>query len=970
MLAKYLIGLYLFSFFTFKYCYSQSICGDDIISKVKILKAKNEPDSTLRYLEDIELYSFENQDFGCWLFSTQNQLDVYGEFLHNREKAVNKTDEFIEKSKNFENINSFSHIFCWFYYIKFKNLQILGFQNYAAQALLDGKTYVEELKEYFSDSINVAAIDRFLYVTAYPNLGQHYEKLGAYEEALIYVDEAINYALQHKVSEKYIAGYYLLKGAIKLEQQNYEEAIAINNKGSELSNIPATISGSLRLNSGLAYLEINDYDKALESVNKALNVYQKIPTTTLRQQGEAYIQLGLINQELGKFTLADQYFRRAIQLGEQNYRRPENPLSAKAFRMLGDLYAEEQRYTQALGYYQEALQRAIPDFHPTDNYTSPPDSLLFNDMELLYALGGKAEVLRQIEDSETPDTSFQILALEHYELLDELEERLRLSYNYETSKLRAEARSRTYYEHAIGTARHLYELTEDPAYLHRAFEFAEKSKAWVLWESINQSQARTEADIPEELRNIERNLQLEIANYERNIETERAKDSPNQPQIVEWESTLNERKLERRRLLERLEADYPRYYQLKYDVQVATIEDVQQGLKEKEAWIEYFYGDEYLYTFFITQGEMDLLQTKIDTTLEYHLSALEGILVSTDFGNNISESWKTFDAHAYQVYQNIMAPLRNKLPAETALYIVPDGPISHIPLEVLIDQSQPNEESRRNFMVYDYPMSYDFSATIHFQNKHDKPDKPLKCLGVAPDFTYASTYPLSQIPNEEGLELIDDMVEGEYLYGKDATEERFKEIAGEYGILHFATHGQMDTAHLYSWLAFTELSKKEDDYLYAYELYAMILKAQLAVLGACETGLGRYQKGEGLMSLARAFAYAGCPALVTSLWQAPDRVTINDILPEFYRGLKQGLTKSESLRQAKLTYLKNTSGIDTYPFYWAAFVSTGDQSSLELANPKVLLGKTPWLIQGIIAILVVGLMVYMFMYRRRRQGEI
>jgi len=918
-------------------------------------------DSAIYYLNDAEKIAFEERDLLNWIKATQIKIQIFQTKTQEREKSLLQIDRCLMQADSFPDLDSLANLFGWYYILAYRDLKHLGFIYEAGNYLEEGKVFFENLLSKPGLSRQRDSLyKRWLFVSIYPELGDLQIKFGALNEALELVQSGIKLSLEEKVNPDVLAIFYLKEGAINLYTGNNSHALRVFQKGMELDSLSPAISGSFHLNSGMAYLEMGNYDEAIASAQTALEYYLQAPSTTRRQQGEAHIQLGLIYQELGQYVRCGQYFRKAIQLGASHYNRSANPLSAKASRMLGKLDANRGEYAQAIRYYQEALQRALPDFTPSDAYEIPPDSLIFNDMELLYTLGGKAEALSGKAKSGVQDSTLLLLALEHYELLDELEERLRLSYNYEASKLRAEARSRTYYEQAIATCKALYDLTGSKAYLYRAFEFAEKSKAWVLWESINQSQARTVAEITEEIRTLERNLQLEIANYERNVETERQKDNPDNSKIVDWESILNDKKLERRRLLERLEIDYPRYYQLKYDVQVASIEDVQNGLSPDDAFIEYFYGDEHLYTFFMTASGMSLLESAVDTTLQHHLSSLEQVLVSKNFGENIQASWKQFDYHAYQVYQQTIEPLRDSLSAGTHLIIVPDGGISHIPFEVLIDQPSPVRVGKRSFLIYDYPISYDFSATMHFQQSYVFSGKPVKCLGVAPDFSHAQTYPLAPIPNVEGLKMIEKIVGGTFLYEPDATEGKFKDMAGEYGILHFATHGKMDTAHLYSWLAFTENDDPEDDYLYAYELYAMRLKAQLAVLGACETGLGKYQKGEGLMSMARAFAYAGCPALVTSLWEAQDMITTHDILPEFYRGLKQGLSKSAALRQAKLKYLNESRGMDTFPFFWAAFVSTGDQSPLNLASPNPSWKSIPWYYPLVFGIFLIGMFMFLF----------
>ena len=122
--------------------------------------------------------------------------------------------------------------------------------------------------------------------------------------------------------------------------------------------------------------------------------------------------------------------------------------------------------------------------------------------------------------------------------------------------------------------------------------------------------------------------------------------------------------------------------------------------------------------------------------------------------------------------------------------------------------------------------------------------------------------------------------------GSQATESSFKRHGGEFQILHLAMHAIIDEENpLQSKLIFTQdQDTLEDGFLNAYELYNMRLTAEMAVLSACNTGFGKLVRGEGVLSLGRAFAYAGCPSIVMSLWPAQDKATA-DIMRYFYQGL-------------------------------------------------------------------------------------
>jgi len=115
--------------------------------------------------------------------------------------------------------------------------------------------------------------------------------------------------------------------------------------------------------------------------------------------------------------------------------------------------------------------------------------------------------------------------------------------------------------------------------------------------------------------------------------------------------------------------------------------------------------------------------------------------------------------------------------------------------------------------------------------------------------------------------------------------------------------------------------------LNTYEIYNMQLNAKMVVLSACRSGDGILQKGEGIISMARGFIYAGCPSIVMTLWNVED-LTGAQIMYEFYRQIKKGKSKDKALQESKLTYLASAPPHKTHPYYWAGYLQIGNQSAI------------------------------------------
>jgi CHAT domain-containing protein len=216
----------------------------------------------------------------------------------------------------------------------------------------------------------------------------------------------------------------------------------------------------------------------------------------------------------------------------------------------------------------------------------------------------------------------------------------------------------------------------------------------------------------------------------------------------------------------------------------------------------------------------------------------------------------------------------------------------------------------------------------------------------------------------EEVVLLQEGFEGDFLFDEAANEAFFKKNASQYDIIHLAMHGLLDSRNpMLSSMAFTENGDSvENNFLQAHEISKMKLNASLVVLSACETGYGKFEKGNGIASLARSFAYAGVPAMVVSLWQVNDQVT-GHIMTQFYDNLTTGMTKDEALQDAKLRYVGLAEGLAAHPAYWSPFIMVGNTQAISLTKKTVSL---PWIIGiGAVLILLLGAFVW---YKRKEKS--
>ena len=195
-----------------------------------------------------------------------------------------------------------------------------------------------------------------------------------------------------------------------------------------------------------------------------------------------------------------------------------------------------------------------------------------------------------------------------------------------------------------------------------------------------------------------------------------------------------------------------------------------------------------------------------------------------------------------------------------------------------------------------------------------------------------------------------------------ATSQRL----AQYRVIHFATHGLLNTQHPeLSGVILSLVDERgvpQDGFLRLNEIYNLNLPADLVVLSACNSALGKEVRGEGLVGLTRGFMYAGAGGVAASLWKVDDEATA-ELMKHFYEGMfKRGLTPAAALREAQIAMWSQKRWHS--PYYWAAFVLQGQYNQKEMLNPRL----HAWQIAALAALIsTLPAIVFLFLRRRRRR---
>lgn len=782
----------------------------------------------------------------------------------------------------------------------------------------------------------------------YLNKGQIYVHMADYEKALIFFNKVLAIA-----SEAYEPGHPMILSANMNLGYVYEKKADYNNALKyyqasipEGENNPSVIKTYSNLAS--LYNMLGDNEKAMNYYNMTIDRAVKLLGDGHPETGLLYTRYGyfLLNESKGDLGLS--MFKKALAISETHY-GPVSRETSNNLTHIGNYYLRFNNYKNALRYYQQALNAIIPDFRETSVLASPAENQLISDRYLINALNGKADAL-YFQALASDNNNMLEKSLSTYKLSVKVVDKLRSGYMNEESKLLLSQDERTTYLNTVRVAAKLYQRTGNKEFLEEAFMYSDKGKSAVLISSMQDVEARQFAGIPRKIQENERNLRLSLGSFNRLVYEERQKTSPDNQKIKFWEDRIFEIETSYDSLISVLEQEYPDYYALKYKEPKPDLQNILQNLENDRTLIEYTLTDTLLYIFVLNKNNFDLITRPIDENFFNHIKIISASTSSSELMSIRKKDYLEYTHAAYSLYRDLLEPVKG-IAADKKLIIIPDAEIGFISFDMLLDTPPDTlgmDFRKLPYLIYNHVISYSASAVLQF-SKNKKAEKSPKrnLLAVAPSYDNltnletdgfidesGNTVYLLPIPGVENeIRNIRRSIPGNTLAGKKATEREFKKEASEYNILHFAMHTLInnDKPMLSKLVFYQNNDSVEDGMLNTYELFGMQLNARLAVLSACNTGSGKLLKGEGIMSLARGFIYAGVPGIVMTMWSVEDQASAQ-IVNSFYQYIDKGMPKDEALRQAKLDMLGQGDMLQAHPYYWAAYVTIGDYAPIKLVK--------------------------------------
>jgi CHAT domain-containing protein len=493
----------------------------------------------------------------------------------------------------------------------------------------------------------------------------------------------------------------------------------------------------------------------------------------------------------------------------------------------------------------------------------------------------------------------------------------------------------------------LFQMTKDEVYLDKLIALHESSIYNRIRSRLNLRDNVAFQHIPKEV--ISRENQLKTKMVSSLNDSENSSIAPFFEASQNWDQFLDS-----------LKQNYPRYYKMRYATLEEPMNDLQQKIPANTTVVRYIFIEKDLYAFVVSASTKKLIRLNY-STIKNQIPKLQ----------NDQFSVEKMRPLLYELYRALWFPLEKYVKTQKVV-IIPDRELFNLSFETLTTKPMKDfQEMATISLLAKYDISYNFSLLL-YKDKGKVTDFSSEFIAFAPGFNKKmkdeyilaikdsvkldKTY-LRLLPQPFSEDLVKQYAKtfnGDYFINENASKELFINRAKEHKIIHIGTHAESNNiSPELSRLIFAKKTDGKENYdensLYSYEIYNTDLSSNLAILTACETGKPTYQAGEGMISLAHAFNYAGSESILTSLWEI-DEESSAKIVKLFYNNLLEGIPKDEALRKAKLSYITTAEGRTAAPQYWAGLVLIGDTAPINLNT-----GVAWWwyVLAGIVALFLV-----------------
>ena len=768
----------------------------------------------------------------------------------------------------------------------------------------------------------------------YRVMGNVYFKKGEIEQGKEYLNTAIQYYNQYFKKEPWaLASVYQDFSVMYVQQELPDSILVFANKGLALfkSLDKQYQEDSLGIadchhNLGTAYELNNNLEKALFHLSASMKINQKYQEIRLKEIAKNLVNLFIVYQKSGESIKALNTINEAINI----YQKLKTPINvARGFHNRGTLFLADGKIKEAILDQQRAIQALVLDYSNNDIYDNPSieDAIIVDKPYLIKYFHEKALGFSLLATTEEPEKNLKG-AISTFDTLAALISNMRKGFQVDGSKEFLASQTKFIFEDAIKAALQLHRITNSSDYLEKAFHYAESSKALILLEAVAKNQRRQEAKKSNTISSKDIELQLKIAKLERSIFDGVTSRSLETDTLL----VLRTKLLSLRRDLEKSGKSTTSKKAL-----IENINSIRTLLSGETSLLNYLVGKQSIYLFHLTKKDLNVFSIPLDFNLNSWINKFQEGIYQPFIEEQITQKkrealYQQYSEYAWLLYEKLF-PTQLQKQLNQNLVIVPDGTLGYISFGAMLNQ--PSSErftgfNNHSFLLKKHSISYSYSASLLVKMAHNTstPEQPIAIFAPA---YHANMIPFGKdsirfsplLQSKTSSTAINALMGGELFAG--ASLAQFVNKSPSYNLIHIAAHAEVDNLRPEnSFIAFSDNTPTIQPLLFLDEIYHLGLNADMVAVTACKTSLGPIAEGEGILSLSRAFAYAGAKSIITTLWEINDQKTAM-LMPLFYEKLENGENKSQALRKAQLQLMHDYQE----PYYWAGFVAYGNMSPVQ-----------------------------------------
>lgn len=825
----------------------------------------------------------------------------------------------------------------------------------------------------------LAAGDRRGQALAELNIGYVYYDMGDYEAAAAHYEKSLPLWKEtgelrgEALTKTALGGINSFTGERQLALDAHTEAMQVFQRIGDRQGLAAALNGL-----GRVYEESNDLKTALDNYEQALQLCQEIGHSEFQALGELY--LGRVYRSLKDPQSARQHFERSVALSRTSHNRR---IQAYAEKGIAGVFDSQGRQVDALNLLNEVLSlyREIGDRRG--------QAQTLNNIGLIHHSARRFSVARtyfnralafnRAGDDRAGEaaTRFNIARAEKglgslNDSLTEIREAMKIVESLRSSLARFELRysyfalMQEYYAFYIDLLMQLYKQNSDQQLVATAFEASESTRARSLREILTEAKVDIRQGVPDELLSRERDLQQQLS--------ARARYYLRLKNNQRTESEANELEKELRRLTNeysdveaRIRARSPRYAELTKPNLPDTKEIQAKLLDDQTVLLEYLLGEEKSYVWLVSNKSVQVYEILNRTELEtatrklYELLTARQAVPNEDavtYQKRVAAADAEYWNQATSLSRTLLGPFAAQISGKRLL-VVTDGALQYLPFQALPEPDSAGPDEPRPLILAHEIVNLPSASTL-YSLRQQQSQTADKLVALFTDPVFSTTDPrvtqntqpignaqlsqagiserdvsnrasIARLPStrDEGEAIMRLVPRGQGMVASGFSANRSRVVdkdLGRFQIVHFATHGVVDTEHPeLSGIILSMVNEQglpEDGFFQIHDIYNLKLSARLVVLSACSTALGKNVRGEGFIGLTRAFMYAGAQSTVASLWKVDDNAT-TELMRQFYDAmLNQGFSPPAALRAAQEKMWRHARW--KHPFYWAAFVIQGE----------------------------------------------